>query len=120
MSDFPANFSQMISNRLFTLVDDSLLVTIFNNNSAVLSNFWTTKYYDIATLECNKLESLVGIIFLKEFYNPTLNLFCELSQYMYQYKVRDNKLLFQRAIPLYGFVARDESNVLVGLNYIFV
>jgi hypothetical protein len=120
MGDLAPNFSQMISNRLFTLVDDSLLVTIFNNNSAVLSNFWTTEYYDIATLECSKFESLVGIIFLKEFYDPALNLFCELSQYIYQYKVRNNKLVFQRTIPLYGFVARDESNVFVGLNYIFV
>lgn len=39
---------------------------------------------------------------------------------MYQYKVRKNQLVFQRTIPLYGFVARDDSNVLVGLNYIFV
>ena len=79
MSDLPPNFGQMISNRLFALVDDSLLVTIFNNNSAVLTNFWTSEFYDIVTLQCSQLQSLVGIIFLKEFYDPSLNLFCELS-----------------------------------------
>jgi hypothetical protein len=90
MSQLPPNFGQMISNRLFTLVDSSLLVTIFNNNSAVMTNFWTGQYYDIVSLQCSQLQSLVGVIFLKDFHDPSLNLFCEVSEYMYQYNIRNN------------------------------
>ena len=43
-----------------------------------------------------------------------------MNEYLYQYKIRGNQFIIQRTIPLYGFITRQDSNVLVGLNFIFV
>lgn len=52
----PSDYGSYISDRLFTIVDQNLLVTLYNNNSAILSNFWTKQYYGIVTLQCNQLK----------------------------------------------------------------
>ncbi len=54
-----------INNRLFTIVDQSLLVTIYNNNSVLLSNFWDSQFYDIINFTCSQLQSVVGSIYIK-------------------------------------------------------
>lgn len=117
----PSDYGSYISDRLFTIVDQNLLVTLYNNNSAILSNFWTKQYYGIVTLQCNQLKQLVGVLYIKDFMDPSLYLFCEESEYLYQYKIRLNQFMFQRIIPLYGFLTRsDSSKLLVGVNYIFI
>lgn len=46
------NTSSFINNRLFTIVDQQLLVTLYDNGSAILSNFFSSQYYDIVSVNC--------------------------------------------------------------------
>lgn len=53
-----------------------MLVTIYNNNSVILTNVWTEEIYNQINITCNNPTSLFGAIYTKKFYDPVLYLLC--------------------------------------------
>jgi hypothetical protein len=58
---------------------------------------------------------------VRNFYDDFLLLYCYGRGTIAQYLIRNQQLVFNRAVPLYGFLTTNSSSgVLPGENYVFL
>ena len=61
-----------------------------------------------------------GLIFGRNFYDSFFLIFCNQGATFSQYLIRNNQFIFNKEVPLYGFIMRDNGNLITGSNYIFL
>lgn len=76
---------------------------------------------DYIFMVCAYTNATDGNIFVREFYDPFLFLYCEQTAFINQFMIRQNQLIFQRELPLYRFQTRArQSSIYIGYSFIFI
>lgn len=78
----------VVKRNLFGLIKDGYVVSILQNNTVLLVNIKKRLIVDVVTMNCNFSNSTNGDIYIREFYDPFLLLFCEQSSSIFQFIVR--------------------------------
>lgn len=95
-----------IKKQLLAVVNQDLIVNIYENNTVTLTNFQGLVIDMILpnSTNCLTYNSTDGTIFSRNFYDDYLILFCYSSPTITQYLIRNEKFMYNREVPLYGFI----------------
>jgi len=98
-------------------------------NQGIIINVYADGQIDMTDIQGSILASLQsncsynlteGLIFVRNFYDNFFFVLCQGDATITQYLIRDNDFIFNRIIPLWGFVIRPGGNWLSGANYLFL
>lgn len=112
-----------IKKQLLAIVNQDLIVNIYENNTVTLTNFQGLVIDMILpnSTNCFNYNSTDGTIFSRNFYDDYLIIFCYSSPTITQYLIRNEKFMYNREVPLYGFITvQDNTAVYAGTNYVFL
>lgn len=109
-----------IKKQLLAVVNQDLIVNIYQNNTVTLTNFQGDVIAYILSV-CQEYNSTDGAIFTRNFYDDYLMLYCYESPTITQYLIRDETFIFNRVVPIYGFLTNNSDiGILSGQNYVFL
>lgn len=109
-----------LKRQFFDLLADGLVLNLYTNNTVSLVNESGT-VVDSTQSQCAEFNSTEALIFTRNFYDDYLLLYCYHSSTMEQYILRNKQMIFNRIIPLYGFLTLGPESVAeAGANYIFI
>ncbi len=78
-------------------------MNIYENNTIIVTNL-QGKYIVSIQSECTEYNSTDGTIFPRNFYDDYLIIYCYNTPTITQYLIRNEQLVYNRDIPIYGFI----------------
>jgi hypothetical protein len=97
-----------IKKQLLAVVNQDLIINIYQNNTVTLTNL-EGEVIDYLLSVCLDFNSTDGTIFTRNFYDDFLLLYCYERSIFTQYLIRNEQLIFNRIVPLYGFITTNSN-----------
>lgn len=94
------------------------LINVYTNGSVVLETFSGAVLASLSS-GC-AYNSTDVILFPRTIKDDLVLVLCESASSVTQYLLRGNEFLFNRDIPLYGFVSRLNGTFKAGKNYVYL
>jgi hypothetical protein len=94
------------------VVNEDLIVNIYQNNTVTLTNF-QGNVIDFINSVCLEFNTTDGTIFTRNFYDDFLFIFCYNQTTVTQYLIRNEQFIYNRLIPIYGFMTVDAANAIL-------
>ena len=100
---------------------------MYNNNRLIITFYNGT--ISLTTLEEREIYSVYAgcsgnathtIVFPRDFKDDTLLIFCDGSSFMQQYVIREDRFIWNRDVPLYGFSVREGADLYAGDSFVFI
>ncbi len=92
-----------IKRQIISMASYGIVINIYQNNTVALVDIQGS-YISSIQSSCKGLNSTDGTVFPRNFFDDFLIIFCYNASTISQYLIRNKQLIYNRDIPLYGFV----------------